>query len=300
MIVKGATDYKDIRTYNGKLYQTFKEACVARGLLNDDKEWYNTFEEAASWATSAQLRNLFVIMVTYCEMKNENEFFNKTWRKMIDDIEKQITLKYDPTKYIPSEKELQDLLLKELDIIFSKNGQQITHYNLPQYSISHDLDISNKFIEEEMNYDVENLEEEANKMYSQLKKNQKEAFHLIVNSVLNNNPKFYFVSGHGGTGKTFLWNTIVSYLRSKKKIVINVASSGVASLLLPNGRTLHSRFRIPIDIDELSMCDIKRGTNLAKLLIETSLIIWDEALMTNKQCFEAFDRSLKRHNGREK
>jgi len=43
----------------------------------------------------------------------------------------------------------------------------------------------------------------------------------------------------------------------------------------------------------MSICDIKRGTKLAKLLIETSLIIWDEALMTNKQCFEAFDRSLK-------
>ncbi|WVZ61410.1 hypothetical protein U9M48_011289 [Paspalum notatum var. saurae] len=41
------------------------------------------------------------------------------------------------------------------------------------------------------------------------------------------------------------------------------------------------------------MCDIKRGTNLANLLIETSIIIWDEALMTNKQCFEAFDRSLR-------
>ena len=47
------------------------------------------------------------------------------------------------------------------------------------------------------------------------------------------------------------------------------------------------------DTDELLMCDIKRGTKLAKLLIETSLIIWDEALMTNKQCFEAFDRSLR-------
>lgn len=43
----------------------------------------------------------------------------------------------------------------------------------------------------------------------------------------------------------------------------------------------------------MSICDMKRGTKLAKLLIETSLIIWDEALMTNKQCFEAFDRSLK-------
>lgn len=29
MIVKGATSYEDIRTYNGTVYQTFKEACAA-------------------------------------------------------------------------------------------------------------------------------------------------------------------------------------------------------------------------------------------------------------------------------
>ena len=74
---------------------------------------------------------------------------------------------------------------------------------------------------------------------------------------------------------------------------VTVASSGVASLLLPGGRTAHSRFKIPIDLDDNSICDIKRGNKLAKLLVETSLIIWDEALMTNKQCFEALDRSLR-------
>jgi len=41
------------------------------------------------------------------------------------------------------------------------------------------------------------------------------------------------------------------------------------------------------------MCDIKLGTNLAELLSQTDLIIWDEALMTNRQCFEALDRSLR-------
>jgi hypothetical protein len=41
------------------------------------------------------------------------------------------------------------------------------------------------------------------------------------------------------------------------------------------------------------MCDVKRGTKLVELLIETTLVIWDEALMTNKQCFEALDRSLR-------
>ena len=148
-------------------------------------------------------------------------------------------------------------------------------------------------IEEELSYDHCKLEEESNKLYYQLNNDQRNAFHSIVNSVLNKEPNIFFNIGHGGTGKTFLWNSIITYLRAKRKIVLTVASSGVASLLLPNGCTAHSRFRIPIDLDELSICDIKRGTKLADLIVKTNLIIWDEALMTNRQCFEALDRSLR-------
>ncbi|CAN6833133.1 unnamed protein product, partial [Brassica oleracea] len=38
-----------------------------------------------------------------------------------------------------------------------------------------------------------------------------------------------------GKGKTFLYQTIISRLRSRKQIVLPVASSGIAALLLPNG-----------------------------------------------------------------
>ena len=201
---------------------------------------------------------------------------------MVDDIERQLVLKHNPIRYCPTEIELQDLLLEELEQIFSKNGFNINNYNLPQKSNQYTSNGTNQLVEQELNYNTENLEEEANILYQQLNKEQKNAFHNIVNSVLKNEPNFFFISGHGGTGKTFLWNTVVTYLRAQRRIVLTVASSGVASLLLPNGRTAHSRFRIPIDIDELSVCDIKRGTKLAELLTQTALIIWDEALMTNR------------------
>jgi hypothetical protein len=48
----------------------------------------------------------------------------------------------------------------------------------------------------------------------------------------------------------YLWNSIITFLRSRKHIVLSVASSGVASLLLPGGRTTHSRFKIPCELDE--------------------------------------------------
>ncbi|KAM0905470.1 hypothetical protein ACQ4PT_017379 [Festuca glaucescens] len=82
-------------------------------------------------------------------------------------------------------------------------------------------------------------------------------------------------------------------LRSERRVVLAVASSGVASLLLPNGRTAHSRFRIPIDATDKSHCNISRGSTMAALLEETSLILWDEAPMTSRYCFEALDRTLR-------
>ena len=103
----------------------------------------------------------------------------------------------------------------------------------------------------------------------------------------------FFVYGYGGTGKTFLYKTLTAVLRSKSQIVLNVASSGIAALLLDGGRTAHSRFAIPINVVENSMCSISADSDLADLIRETKLIIWDEAPMVNRLCFEAFDRTLR-------
>lgn len=46
MIVPGATSFEDLRRHNGRLYDTFKEACQSRGLVGDDNEWFKLFDEA--------------------------------------------------------------------------------------------------------------------------------------------------------------------------------------------------------------------------------------------------------------
>nr|XP_043633113.1 ATP-dependent DNA helicase PIF1-like [Erigeron canadensis] len=93
--------------------------------------------------------------------------------------------------------------------------------------------------------------------------------------------------------KTYIWKTLSSAIRSKGEIVLNVASSGIASLLLEGGRTAHSRFRIPININEDSFCSITPDSDLAALIVKTRLIIWDEAPMMHRHCFEALDRTLR-------
>ncbi|GJT86046.1 ATP-dependent DNA helicase PIF1-like protein [Tanacetum coccineum] len=46
-------------TVNNRLYATFKEACFAYGLLNDNKEWTKALSEASLWALGPQL-NFFI------------------------------------------------------------------------------------------------------------------------------------------------------------------------------------------------------------------------------------------------
>ena len=73
----------------------------------------------------------------------------------------------------------------------------------------------------------------------------------------------FFLYGYGGTGKIFMCKTLVVALRSKGDIVLTFASSGIASLLLPNGITAHSKFSIPVPTLENSTCNIHQGTKQA-------------------------------------
>jgi len=290
--VRGATSFSELRCHNDVQYGSFKEACKSRGLIGDDQEWYNAFDEAAAWATSAQLRKLFVTMLLFCEVGDEYVFFDRVWRLLSDDIQYQLRDILGDKSYHMSDRDLKDSLLDELSIIFSKSGCNIRDFNLPHRATFVSCSATNRLIEEELSYPAEQLSSRDSMLFN-LNSGQLEAFNIIVDTVLHNRPGFFFVSGYGGTGKTYLWKCIVAHLRAQQKIVLTVASSGVASLLLPGGCTAHSRFKIPCDLDETTVCEIKRGTILSELIEVTSLIIWDEALMTNRKAFEAVDRSLR-------
>ena len=153
MIVKGAKNYDDLKKYNGTMYETFKEACAARGLLKVDKEWHDTFSEAANWATASQLRYLFFTMLVFCNLQDERKFYNENWRKMSDDIERYLVHKYQPVIYTPTDEEVQDKLLEQLEEIFAKNGISMYTYNLPHKTTQYRIDENNKLIEEELSYD---------------------------------------------------------------------------------------------------------------------------------------------------
>jgi hypothetical protein len=210
MVVKGAQSYNDVKTYNGITHATFKEACNTRGLLGNDQEWYNAFDEAATWATSTQLRQLFVTMLLFCEVNDEYTFFEKVWRMLADDIQYRFREAIGNQYYQMTEPELRDYLLDDLSTLIAKSGGRIRDYNLPHKTGAIEATSTNRLIDEELSYNIEQLLLESDHLISKLNDEQHSAFESITNAVLNNTPAFFFVSGYLGTGKTYLWNTIVT------------------------------------------------------------------------------------------
>lgn len=191
--------------------------------------------------------------------------------------------------------QLLNIALKEIEIILQSNGTSLR--NFEHMPLPNDTDLfegsTNRLIQDELSYRRSVMTDQHDRFCNSLTSEQKEVYDTILSSVKANNGGVFFLYGYGGTGKTFVWKTLSTALRSKGKIVLNVASSGIASLLLNGGRTAHSRFAIPINVNEDSVCHILPGSWLAELVAQTSLIIWDEAPMIHRHSFESLDRTFR-------
>ena len=83
--VKGAKSFEDLRTYNGILYDTFKETAAAMRLLLDDKEWYRCLEEANHSKMPCQLRQMFAWMCIFNNVANPLELYLSFQQPLCED-----------------------------------------------------------------------------------------------------------------------------------------------------------------------------------------------------------------------
>jgi ATP-dependent exoDNAse (exonuclease V) alpha subunit len=151
---------------------------------------------------------------------------------------------------------------------------------------------ANSLINEQLSFD-RNLMQTSVEAVATFNVEQRDSFDSIMASVNDQTGLSFFVDGPGGTGKTYMFESIAASVRMQNKIVLTVASSGIASNLLLGSRTAHSRFNIPLTINAESRCNIGYRSENAELIRQTSLIIWDEAPMMHKHNFEALDRTLR-------
>ncbi|XP_051150300.1 uncharacterized protein LOC127264799 [Andrographis paniculata] len=155
-----------------------------------------------------------------------------------------------------SDMDLKDWGLREIELILSKNVRSLADFPpMPQPSGRSFTYLSNRLIREKLDYNACNEEHSFHSLHVGLNIDQLHPYNEIIESY-------------------------------------EVASSGIAALLLPWGQTAHSRFKIPIELDDSSHCSIDVNSNLADLIQQCSLVIWDEAPMMHNHGFEAVNRKL--------
>ncbi|XP_044005869.1 uncharacterized protein LOC122850876 [Aphidius gifuensis] len=102
----------------------------------------------------------------------------------------------------------------------------------------------------------------------------------------------FYIDGPGGSGKTYVYSTIYHLLRSDGKKVATMAFTGIAAILLPEGRTMHNLFAMPVAMYADSTSNIKQQSKAAELR-NIDVIICDEAPMAPRYCLELADRTCR-------
>ncbi|XP_042954679.1 uncharacterized protein LOC122291098 [Carya illinoinensis] len=154
--------------------------------------------------------------------------------------------------------------LLSISTIFKSMGRNINSFHLIDQNIDFDQD---EFLFREIDDELAvPIPEEDLHASTLLNCKQQNAYNSILQKVLSNETAIFFIDGPGGTGKIFLYKTLIATIRTKQLITLATASSSVVASILSGGRTAHSRFKIPLDTDKNLTCSVSKQSGLARLL----------------------------------
>ena len=296
---KGAKSFEDLRRVDGTIFATFQEACVALGLLESDILWIKTMEDAVKSSMPVQLRQTFVLIVVYNQIANPLGLFRQFQTHLGEDF----LHRYNQQPWIrvnevnPDVVEMQ--LLKALQTLFDVHNKSLKDYGLP--SIPDEPPVAGwpKEAQRQTQFDRHILRAKCARAAQTITDDQKIIFDAIVETLEQRGEastdvgKCFYIDGVAGGGKTWLLRYLADYIRKDKKIVLITAATGIAALLHDMATTAHKRFKVPLDLDDNTLCDIRHGDGTAQLIMAAKVIIIDEANMLHRRVFQAIDKSLR-------
>ncbi|CAI9298843.1 unnamed protein product [Lactuca saligna] len=174
-------------------------------------------------------------------------------------------------------------------------GDNIDDFDLPKINQNVNLEfVVFRDVEEEFSMVFEPEHLQARDF---LNPEQKFMYDEVMWHIHNDIPGVSFIDGPGGTGKIFLYKALLANICSFGHTALVNASSGVAANNMPGGRITNSRFKIPLNLENNSVCKISRQSDTAQLLQAAKVIIWDTASMAKRhelevisdKCFRSLD-----------
>ncbi|XP_050552549.1 uncharacterized protein LOC118277408 [Spodoptera frugiperda] len=213
---------------------------------------------------------------------------------MTDDILHQHRTRCNDVTITFSDAMYNEALIAIEDLCIIIANLSLSHFgmNSPDRATS---DLMNTEMNREMQYNTVEMAAIVTRNVPLMNEEQKIIYDRIMLAVSAGQGGFFFLDAPGGTGKTFLISLILAEIRSNNGIALAVASSGIAATLLDGGRTAHSIFKLPLNIQNNpdGVCNIKKQSSMATVLKQCKIIIWDECTMAHKHSLEALNRTLK-------
>ena len=297
---RGPRSFAELKTVEGDLCSSYHEACFRLGLLEDDNQYHLAMQEASVSNSASSLRPLFAVILTWCEPSNPLDIYERHKEHMAEDFLHQQRTRLNDND-LGFNDDIFNLALNDIqDKVLSMGGRELSEFGLPQPQAV-DNDRFARVYHREIDYNQGEQQAYVEHNLPMLTADQREVYDCFFSMIDGNEGGMLFLDAPGGTGKTFLINLILAKLRSEGNIALATASSGIAATLLTGGRTLHSTFKIPLDLYamDIPICSIKKGTTLSRVIQEGKATVVDEAPMTNKLAFEALDRTLRDLTGKD-
>ncbi|KAL7074608.1 hypothetical protein ACQ4LE_005793 [Meloidogyne hapla] len=283
-------DPDHLKNVNGKFCDTFADAARLRGLFEDNSVWERTLREASYSLPPSQIRQLFVNILVFGSTESCIIDAPRLWEMFMESM-------YDRRCPDAEKPRRVDKALAIIERYLLANGKQMKDYGLPlpKNSLSNDPNkaIDEFFFPQHVNDDdIDGTVDTSSFEKAKLNTEQDKFFKLVRDSVMDPNPKdrLFFLSGDGGTGKTFLLNFLLYNLRRLGKKVLATASTGIASTkFYAGGMTLHSAFRFGINHESGQIPSVPFDSYFGRRIIESNLIIIDEITMLEKTMIENVD-----------
>ncbi|CAF0897947.1 unnamed protein product [Rotaria sordida] len=275
----GACSFDDLKTVDSQVCQTFMEAAKRRGLLCDDTEYERCMSEAIIFQMPQQLRTLFCVILLYCNPTKPVDLWNSFKAHMTEDFMQQVDAET-----------AEAMVFYAIDEKLKEQGRSCSDFGIPS-PISVPYSFESKVINKEEEFRT------GQEMYAMLNQDQRS----VADAILANHGKqstttadsCFFIDGPGGTGKIYLYNTLYHLFMGQGVHVMTVVWTGIATSLLPEGRTVHSRFKLPVPILETSTSSIRPNSKEAEEIRKTQVFIWDKVPMAPSYALNAVDILLR-------
>jgi hypothetical protein len=289
--VSGPTSWESLRTYENVHYATFHAACLARGLLENDDEWRLCLGEASLSHVGESLRRLFALILTHCTPAQPDVLWTEFRDRVCDDLAHRLERRGFDVRPIPLD-DVYDYGLFLIESDLRQEGTSLSAFpSMPAIQRNWQDVHENPYIIAQLAYNRDRERDLGFSAVHDLNVDQRAAFDVIFESTTAQRGKTFFLHGPGGTGKTFLYNALCHRVRAEGWIVLCVASSGIAALLLPGGHTAHSTFSIPVlSLSDDSCCQIDKQSQRADMLRTVRLIIWDEAVTQHRYGSQSYSQ----------